>query len=57
MVLIDYILKDGKRTDEDGFRPLAGIMVLIMTICFSFVPSVESFRPLAGIMVLINRNV
>ena len=36
-----------------GFRPLAGIMVLIKREGFIYPNTSESFRPLAGIMVLI----
>ena len=37
---------------DKGFRPLAGIMVLILVCSFIRVLC-RSFRPLAGIMVLI----
>ena len=51
-----YLQNSGLSFDQDGlgFRPLAGIMVLIedavhAAVLFRF----RSFRPLAGIMVLI----
>ena len=41
--------------EKDGFRPLAGIMVLINTN-FHGSGKITSFRPLAGIMVLIIKS-
>ena len=41
------------RMKRNCFRPLAGIMVLIMASQYRMVYHVHCFRPLAGIMVLI----
>ena len=53
MVLID-VFSDVFKEDIISFRPLAGIMVLIVQNCHAErSASPGRFRPLAGIMVLI----
>ena len=42
-----------KLFEKGGFRPLAGIMVLIDSQVLTRFPLMTGFRPLAGIMVLI----
>ena len=47
--------KENVKSIGTSFRPLAGIMVLIISFEILFCnSSASSFRPLAGIMVLIN---
>ena len=54
MVLIEHVFSDCYTNVKNGFRPLAGIMVLIVRYIFWESRFNRSrFRPLAGIMVLI----